>query len=111
MPTLRLTKRRVEGYLDRDGIHTYQQVNDETKPYTVDYSGDLGSGETISTSAWDTSGLSSSGAANTSTTTSITITGTNAEIENTVTTSTGRTLERKFRLEDARLPYTTDYQD
>lgn len=79
----------------------YLAVKDpqEEKDYTIDWSDDLASGETISTSDWVVgTGLTEEDDENNTTTTTAWVSGGTAGTEylcvNTVTTSGGRTLER-----------------
>lgn len=83
-----------------DGIWTTSQHKDESQRHTVDWDGELASGETISSSSWEASGVTVTGAGNGSTTTYATVTGTNGTATNTVVTTGGavaRTLVRKLR--------------
>jgi hypothetical protein len=81
--------------VDGDGVPTITKTEDEVLSVPIDWTDRLASGETISTSTWTASGVTTSGAAETSQVTTIKVTGTNGYVINTVTTSAGQTLERR----------------
>ena len=98
MPTHRVQERRNVFFRDVDGMLSVARHEDEVAPVTLDYSDALDTGETVATSAWDADGVTLSGEATTTTTASATISGTDGEIQNTITTSAGRTLVQEMRV-------------
>ena len=85
-------KRGSRWFRDVDGVLTTSQHVDEVGYHTFDYVDDL-DGETISTSTWKSSGVTTANAAATTTTASIKVTGTDGYIKNTLVT-TGGTVAR-----------------
>lgn len=91
MSTFIIPKDESEYFIDREGRLTYVQHEEATRAYTLDWSDQLNTGETISTSTWDEEGVSVDSSSNTTTTTTATISQTNGAAKNTITTSAGRT--------------------
>lgn len=84
----------LEWFRDLEGVWTTCKHKDEVKTYVFDYTNQLDSSETLSTSTWqNASGVTSSGASSSATppTATVTITGTDGSIENKITTSSGQT--------------------
>ena len=97
MATLYLSKQRNEFFTDKDGVRTAVKHVDEIKSYTIDWSRVLDASETISTSSWESSNVTTSSPTSTSTTTTVKVTGTDGHIQNTVVTSASRTLVEQIR--------------
>lgn len=88
-------------YRDVEGVLTTTQHVDETRYYTFDYSRQMDSSETISTSTWESSGVTTANTTSTSTTASVKVTGTGGYIKNTLVTTGGtvaRTLVYLYRI-------------
>lgn len=81
---------------DREGVIATLKREAEAESVTIDWTDALG-GETVSKSSWVGDGVTVSGAALSTTSTSANIAGTEGEATNTITTSGGRTLVRKLR--------------
>lgn len=90
---------RLEWYPDKDGILTTAQHENETRTRTFDYSDLLQSlgGVTISSSAWEASGVTTSSPSATTTATTVTVAGTNGYVKNTLTLSNGNTHVATYR--------------
>jgi hypothetical protein len=100
MPTLLHPAQRQEWYRDIDGVLATSQHADGVSYHTFDYADHLDGGETISTSAWESSGVTTANAAATTTTTSIKVTGSDGYVKNTLVTTGGavaRTLIYLYR--------------
>ena len=91
-----LVRNRV--FEDHESVPSIAKREDEIFPITLDWSRRLNSGETISTSTWESSGASAGSASNTTTTTTASISGTTGYVTNTITTSSSRTLQRTVRV-------------
>jgi hypothetical protein len=98
MPTLVLPRRRNRFYREADGVDAIVVRDNEVTPLTLDYTQRLETGETITASTWAPNGTSLSGAAFTTTTTSVTVTNSYGCPTNTVTTSLGRVLNTEVRV-------------
>lgn len=79
-----------------DGLLTRAKREDEKFAETWDIEDQLASGETISSVAWEYSGITGSSETNTTTTFGVTVTGTGTATAK-ITTSASRILEYKFR--------------
>lgn len=97
MPTLYLPLERSEWFKDKDGVWTTSKHTDEVKPYSFDYTDVLNSGETISTSSWDANGVTTSSPALATPVATVTVTGTDGSLQNTLVTSASRTLVYTYR--------------
>lgn len=97
MPQLKFHDLRRHSWRDSDGVETVSKPRDSVESYTLDWSDDLASNETISSSAWEYSGVQGSGEADTDTSTSAVITQSDGVATNTITTSDGRTLVHVVR--------------
>lgn len=80
-------------FRDRDGIPSVVRDEDAVETYTLDYADELGS-DTISTSTWASEGPTIDSDSNTTTATTVTVSGSSGELKNTVVTAGGRTLIR-----------------
>lgn len=110
MATFTRPTERREFQLDADGIPFVCQHEDEVKTHTIDWSDSLASGETISSSSWDSGGVTLSGATSGTTSTTVTVTGTDGFAENTVVTSASRTLVQALRFRPiANANWSDDY--
>jgi hypothetical protein len=87
---------RQRWFTDDDGVRATTKRDDEKVAVPLDWSDALASGETISSVAYVTSGVTLASSSNTDTTTTTTVTGT-GEFEVTVTTSASRILQRVRR--------------
>lgn len=96
MPTHEVPKHRREYSTGIDGWPTISKHADESWRHTIDWSDELASGETISTSTWESGGVTLSAAGTTSTTSYVTVTGTGYAKNTVVTTGVtpARTLVR-----------------
>lgn len=81
-----------EWFRDLDGIKSIVQHPDEKRTFSVDWTHSLASSETISSVAYDASGVTVSGAALSSPTSTITVEGSGGSLKITATLSTGRKL-------------------
>jgi len=98
MPHLVFDDLRPHSWVGDQGVETVAKDTDSVDMYTVDWSGDLHEGETVSTSTWTYAGVRSSAAATiTTTSATTTLSGTCGDAKNTVTTSAGRTLVHHLR--------------
>jgi hypothetical protein len=97
MATFREPIARTEYHIDGDGIPVFVRHRDMVGPISVDWTDALVSGETVSSSTWATDGVTTSGAALATPVATITVTGTDGSVTNTVVTSTSRTLVRVIR--------------
>ena len=102
--TVHTNYQRVERnrfFVDRDGEQSVAQHDDEAETYAFDYTNALSTNETVTASSWDSSGVTTSGAALTTPVASIKVSGTDGWIENTATitdsgTSATRTVVRRL---------------
>jgi hypothetical protein len=97
MPTLIPESRRAAQYRDRDGVITYPKAEDTVETYTIDWTEQIDSGDSIASSSWDVDGVTASGAGTSGTTVYVTISDTNGEITNTTTTTNGLVLWERLR--------------
>ena len=109
MPTYQVPIVREPGFIDADGVTTYPVNSADVDVYTINWAKALAAGETISTSAWVANGPSASSPGNTTTTTYTTATG-SGDLENTITTSAGRTLVKSIRLAAVNGVVGSDYR-
>ena len=102
MPTLYLPPdTRRPFHMGPDGKWTTYKDDDAVVAYTVDWT-DILDGDTISTSTWtvDEGGITLSGAANTTTTTSITVTESGGVAKNVIVTAASLTHVRRLEFLD-----------
>ena len=99
MPNLVFSDIRPHSFIDADGTETVTKDPARVDIYTLDWSKDLGSSETISTSTWVSEGATLSAPGDTDTTTTTTVTGSGGA-KNTVVTSAGRTLVHRVKFVD-----------
>ncbi len=109
MPTYQVPVIREPGFIDTDGVKTYPVHSDDVDLYTINWAKALATGETISTSTWVADGPTASSPGNTTTTTYTKATG-SGDLENTITTSAGRTLVKSIRLAAVNGVVGTDYR-
>lgn len=88
---------RNRWFRDRDGVPATVKTEDEVVAIVLDWTDLLASGETISTSTWVDNGVTTSSRAIASLTTTCNVTGADGETENTIVTSSSRTLQRVVR--------------
>lgn len=90
---------RANGFTDEDGVACFEVDTDEKDKYTIDWSDELGSSETISASSWVDEGPTTTAVAlvGSDTSTSRWATGLGS-MTNTVTTSDGRKFKTEIRL-------------
>jgi hypothetical protein len=100
---------RNRWFRDRDGILSTTKREDEIVGMTIDWSRQLASGETISSVAYEDSGVTRTGTSATTTTTVDNVTGI-GETEVTVTLSTGRKLQELVRFYDREGARAGDYR-
>lgn len=106
---LEQAKTILRGVKPRGNAVVAQQDRNESLDYTVDWSGWLGS-DTISSVANQVTGISISGASNTTTTATFTLSGTQSGyLEHRITTAAGRIKELVVFLEIDGAPITSDY--
>lgn len=91
---------RKQFFADEDGVDSIGKDSGSKESYTIDWADDLSTGETISTSLWECSGVTSTSPSNTTTTATTWITESSGYATNEVTTSTGRTLRKTLRFVD-----------
>jgi len=90
--------RRDSGFFrDLDGVPTHVKRADEIIQVNLDFTADLAGAETISSAAWEDSGITTSSRSLATPVATATVTGTNGETVVTATLSTGRKLQRKLR--------------
>jgi hypothetical protein len=87
---------RTRWYTDRDGVVATTKRYDETIEVAVDWTDQLATSETVSSVAYDASGVTTSGAALVSPVSTVTV-GRTGDLEITATLSTGRILQRLLR--------------
>jgi predicted dehydrogenase len=100
MPTLLIPKERQQWFRDKDRVWTYAQHREASEVHTFDYTdflADLGSGITISSSAFTTSGVTTSSPSATTTATTVKVSGTDGSIKNTLTLSNSTTAVFTYR--------------
>ncbi len=96
MATTYVPQQRQRFFTGPRGRLAIEKDKDTVESFTLDWSRELASGETISTSSWSVSGAVEDSESNTTTTSTVTISKTGGEAECTVTTSASRTLVRTF---------------
>jgi hypothetical protein len=84
-------------FRDEEGVLTTSKHRDEVLPVTLDVSESLPSGVTISSVAWKDQGVTTSLRANSTTTVSANVTGTDGSFAVTITLSSGAKLVRTRR--------------
>lgn len=86
-------------FKDVDGVLTTVKDQDETNLYSVDYTNALNSGENIDTSTWTGEGVTAASPALTGAVASVSITGTDGSVKNTLVTDStpARTLVYRYR--------------
>jgi hypothetical protein len=90
MPTHFETAERDVWTRDRDGILTTYKHEDSSETYVFDLSGRL-DGATISSVAWEASGVTVAASSNTTTTCTVRVTGTSGSLKRTIVTSGSET--------------------
>lgn len=106
--TVVLPLERSRYFTNEDGDLSTSKRSDEIVQLVLDWSDQLASGETISSVAYEDSGITRSSTSNTTTTTTTNVTGT-GYTEVTVTLSTGRKLQLVVRYYDSEGPGPSDY--
>ncbi len=106
--TVYLPLERSRYFRDADDVLSTSKREDEIIQLVLNWSDQLASSETISSVAYSSSGVTTSGTSNTTTTTTASITGT-GETEITVMTSTSRKLQMVVRFYDAEGSRAGDY--
>lgn len=101
--------RRNAFFREADGTLATLMHRGEKGPIGFDWTADLATGETITTSAWTYSGPALTALAIVGTTTTATVTGTNGWVENQITTSTGRVLVDGIRIRGFSYDRCNDY--
>ena len=101
MPTLRSKVERNPYFLDRDNEQSYAQNSDESSVHDFNYTNELGGNETVTASAWDESGVTTSDKSLATPVATVKVTGTDGWVEHTATitdssTSIERTVVRKL---------------
>lgn len=107
--TVILPLERTRYFRDKDDVLSTTKREDEIVDLPLDWSERLLSGETISSVAYDDSGVTRSNTSNTTTTTTDYVTG-HGETEITVTLSTGRKLQELVRFYPQEGSIAGDYQ-
>lgn len=99
MSTYYERERRKEWFRDESGLPTIAQHKDDVRVHNIDWSNHptILAGDTISTSSWEGSGVTLSGASLSSAVTSVTVAGTDGTAKNTVVTAAGETLIRTLK--------------
>ena len=88
---------RQEWFRDEDGVPSRIQHRDEVRLATIDWTGASGYSGTISTSTWESGGVTLSGSSTSGDTTYTTVTGTGGWARNTMTDSNSRIFVRDLR--------------
>lgn len=101
---------RTRHFVDDDGAIAYVKADEDEIQITWDLTDYLASGETVSSAAYDDSGVTTSGKSVSSPNVIFTATGL-GETEVTATLSTGRTVERTFRFMSPSGNRASDYKD
>lgn len=83
--------------VDGDGVPFTTKTADEVLTVPIDWTDRLASGETISSSSWEASGVTTSGASLATPVATVKVTGTSGYVVNTVVTSAGQTFQRTRR--------------
>jgi hypothetical protein len=81
--------------VDGNGNVWTSKTADEVLSVPIDWTDRLASGETISSSSWEASGVTTSGASLATPVATVKVTGTDGYVINTVVTSAGQTLQRR----------------
>lgn len=97
MATYYQPTRRVEHYIDGEGVVVWTKFKDEIDDYVWDLTDALASGESVSSVATDVSGVTLNTGTLSSPTYTMTVTGTNGTIRAKATLSTGRVLHGAFK--------------
>lgn len=100
---------RTRYFRDRDGVLATSKRYDEIVQLVLDWTDQLASGETVSSVAYEDSGVTRSSTSNTTTTSTTSVTGT-GETEITVTTSAARKLQAVVRFYGAEGVRAGDYR-
>lgn len=98
MAKLRVPLARNQWFRDHEGIWTFPQHKDATHIHTLDYSAAMDElGDTISSVAFTDQGVTTSSSSVSSNVVTVTVAGTDGYVENTLTTSGGRTMVYTYR--------------
>jgi hypothetical protein len=90
--TFAVPTERTPYHIDGDGWPVFVRHKDTVAPIAIDWTDKLDSGETVSTSSWEAHGVTASSASLVSPVATVTVTGTDGWVKNTVVTSASRTL-------------------
>jgi hypothetical protein len=85
-------------FRDKDRVLSVSKHEEQIESFTIDWNDVLDTGETISTSAWDSDGPTVVTSSNTTTTATVKVSTGSGELRNKVVTSASRTLVERLRV-------------